>query len=82
MKTNATPCVPGTLSHTEAQLVSGPVLLELLFASPCRPTLRWLRDQQKSGRIPYYKIGQLVFFDPVAVRAAFEANRATKPTQP
>lgn len=56
----------------QPQLLSGRLLLEALFAPPCRPSLRWLQAQQKAGRIPYYKVGQLVFFDPVAVRAALK----------
>ena len=66
MKTEPTP------PPDQPQLLSGRLLLEALFAPPCRPSLRWLQAQQKAGRIPYYKVGQLVFFDPVAVRAALK----------
>jgi hypothetical protein len=45
-------------------------LLEILFADGCRPSLRWLRTQQKRKAIPSVRIGRLVFFDPDAVRAA------------
>jgi uncharacterized protein YbaR (Trm112 family) len=54
------------------QLVDGPKLLEILFQPECRPTLRWLRDQQRARRIPYVKIGRLVFFSPEQVRRALE----------
>jgi hypothetical protein len=54
------------------QLVSGEKLLETLFRADCRPTLRWLRDQQKARRIPFVKIGRLVFFNPGQVRRAME----------
>ena len=54
------------------QLVSGQKLLETLFQADCRPTLRWLRDQQKVRRIPFVKIGRLVFFCPAQVRQALE----------
>lgn len=56
----------------ESQLIDGKRLLEVLFAENCRPTLRWLRDQQKSRRIPFVKIGRLVFFNPAHVRVALE----------
>jgi uncharacterized protein YbaR (Trm112 family) len=55
-----------------SQYVNGPRLLEILFPPECRPTMRWLRDQQKARRIPFIKLGRLVFFCPAAVRAALE----------
>ena len=51
-------------------------LLEILFAEASRPSLRWLRDQQKARTIPFVKIGRLVFFDPVACKAALDAKAA------
>lgn len=66
----------------DGQFVDGDTLLKLLFPESSRPTLRWLRDQQKSRRIPYAKIGRLVFFDPAEVRAAwrqkFTVGRVSK----
>jgi uncharacterized protein YbaR (Trm112 family) len=58
-----------------SQLVDGPKLLEILFPPDCRPTLRWLRDQQKARRIPFVKIGRLVFFSPANVRTALEKKQ-------
>lgn len=58
--------------EADQQLVSGQKLLETLFQAECRPTLRWLRDQQKARRIPFVKIGRLVFFSPTQVRQALE----------
>lgn len=52
--------------------VDAPKLLEILFAAECRPSLRWLRDNQNS--IPHVRIGRLVFFDPPAVKAHFDAK--------
>jgi hypothetical protein len=49
-------------------------LLEILFDEDCRPSLRWLREKQAQRKIPFVKIGRLVFFDPVAVKAALDAN--------
>jgi len=67
--------------HTGGQLVNGAQLLEILFTPESRPSLRWLRWQQKEGRIPYVKMGQLVFFDPVAVRAAMFGTPAWEANQ-
>ena len=49
-------------------------LLETLFDESCRPSLRWLRTQQKRRAIPSCRIGRLVFFDPDAVRAALNGR--------
>jgi hypothetical protein len=51
-------------------------LLELLFDEACRPSLRWIRDQQKARSLPFAKIGRLVFFDPIACKAALDAKAA------
>jgi hypothetical protein len=57
-------------NEVETKLVDGKTLLETLFAKNCRPCLKWLRNQQRAGKIPSAKIGRLVFFDPVKVRQA------------
>lgn len=68
-----------TVPQTESGLVDGPRLLEVLFPNPaCRPSLRWLRDQQKRRVIPYMRIGRLVFFDPPRVRLALEERASVK----
>lgn len=60
-----------------AGLVDGPRLLEILFPNEaCRPSMRWLRDQQEHRTIPFVKLGRLVFFDPPGVRDAI-ARRHT-----
>ncbi|MGD1084232.1 MAG: hypothetical protein ABSA47_05690 [Verrucomicrobiota bacterium] len=61
----------------EGQLVDGKTLLENLFPKNCRPCLRWLRNQQRSGKIPSTKIGRLVFFDPEEVRQAIFQKHQT-----
>jgi hypothetical protein len=66
--------MPDTVSADE-QLVSGAELLEILFSEECRPTLRWLRDQQATHRIPFIKIGRLVFFSPSKVREALHLRK-------
>jgi hypothetical protein len=58
------------------QLVGAIELLEVLFPEKSRPTLRWLRDQCKQRRVPYRKIGHLVFFDPDEVLETWR-NRQT-----
>jgi hypothetical protein len=59
---------------TPGQLVDGPTLLEILFPEKCRPTLRWLRDQQAQRHVPFIKVGRLVFFDPTKVREQLETQ--------
>ena len=54
--------------------VDGPKLLEIIFDDDCRPSLRWLREQQAMRKLPFVKIGRLIFFDPVAVKAALDAQ--------
>jgi len=67
-------------SQTEKQnplatrYVDAEKLLEILFDESSRPSLRWIRDQQKARRLPFAKIGRLVFFDPVACKAALDAK--------
>ena len=69
-------------SQTEKQsplatrYVDAPKLLEILFDEASRPSLRWIRDQQKARRLPFAKIGRLVFFDTVACKAALDAKAA------
>jgi hypothetical protein len=50
------------------KLVDAKGLLEALFAENARPSLRWVRDQQKSRAIPFVRVGRLVFFDVPAVK--------------
>jgi hypothetical protein len=63
-------------SPLATRYVDAPKLLEILFDEASRPSLRWIRDQQKARRLPFAKIGRLVFFDPVACKAAFDAKGA------
>lgn len=55
-------------------MLSAPELLSELFAPESRPSLRWLRMQQKRRVIPSVRIGRLVFFDPDAVRRHLAEN--------
>lgn len=54
----------------DSTLVSGPELLKLLWEKPSRPSMRWLRERQKQGDLPYVKIGGKVFFDVEGVKLA------------
>jgi len=58
--------------------VDGPKLLEELFDPSCRPSLRWLREQQRRRTVPYVKLGHLVFFDVQQVRDALAKNFTVK----
>ncbi|MEO7701840.1 MAG: hypothetical protein ABIZ04_21655, partial [Opitutus sp.] len=58
-------------------------LLELVFAKEGRPSLRMLRNLQKRGVVPFYKIGRLVLFDPAEAREALGAKcRVLADTRP
>jgi hypothetical protein len=61
MNTNAS---ISTLTNAEG------LLKELFPDESARPSVRWLRNQQKAKSIPYVKWGRLVMFDPPLVRAA------------
>lgn len=81
-------CSP-VIMNANQQLVDASGLLKALFEEDCRPSLRWLRDQQKAGTIPCRRLGRLVFFDLDEVRAALAAahsehylkHLAGRPTQ-
>ena len=73
---NATASQTEKQSQPATRYVDAPKLLEILFDEDSRPSLRWIRDQQKARRLPFAKIGRLVFFDPVACKAALDAKSA------
>lgn len=50
------------------------LLAEIWPRSNSRPSLRWLREQQRKRTIPFLKIGHKVFFNPIKVRQALEKN--------
>ncbi len=63
-KSKGNEIAPATeLSHPRTQLVDAKGLLACLFSADSRPTVRWLREQQRAGTIPFYKIGRLVRFN-------------------
>jgi len=59
---------------TNNQLVDAKGLLEVLFPEDSRPSLRWVRLQQKARTIPFIRIGKFVFFDPAKVRHALNSQ--------
>ena len=61
-----------------SRYVDAPKLLEIIFDADCRPSHRWLREQQAMRKLPLVKIGRLVFFDLVAVRAALNAQAMSR----
>jgi hypothetical protein len=68
-----------TTTTTGKQLVGGKALLEILWPNPeDRPCLRWLKHQQAARRIPFIKLGALVWFDPDEVRAEIAARHTIK----
>ena len=68
----------GVSLRKEERLVGAEELLELLFDDGSRPSIHWLRDQQKARNIPYVKMGRLVFFKPSEVRKFIEQRLTVK----
>lgn len=71
--------------HSERQRALGRyvdalTLLEILFDETSRPSLRWVRDQQRNRTIPFCKIGRRVFFDPALVKAHLDARAVGRKT--
>jgi hypothetical protein len=62
-----------------ARLLDAKALLEELFPESARPSVRWLREQQKRRRIPFVKLGRLIFFDPVEVREVITTRHTIFP---
>jgi len=61
----------------QAGMVDGPRLLETLFPNPvCRPSLRWLRTNQRN--LPHVRIGRLIWFDPRLVKSHLDARAMSK----
>ena len=73
---NAIPPQTENQSPLATRYVDAPKLLEILFDEGSRPSLRSLRDQQKARTLPFAKIGRRVFFDPILVKAHFDAKAA------
>jgi len=69
------PCPPVRLH----KLLDGKGLLACLFDEESRPSLRWLHAMQAQRRIPYIKMGHLVRYDPVEVRAALAEQWTVRP---
>lgn len=59
-------------------LVDAAGLIAAIWEEGSRPSLRWLREQQKCRTIPFVKLGRRVWFDPEAVRSAMEKNFTLK----
>ncbi len=64
-----------TSTHpSDNKLVAAEGLLAALFDEASRPSLRWLRGQQKRRTIPFVKVGRFVRFDPLRVRACLDSR--------
>jgi hypothetical protein len=61
------------------KLIGPQALLETIFEPDVRPSVYWLRDQRKHGRVPFYKIGGRIFFDADEVRAKLDSFKAKGP---
>jgi len=67
-----------TEKKPDTKLTNARRLLEEVWAERARPSLRWLREQQKRNAIPHVRIAGKVFFDPVKVRQALDACAQVK----
>lgn len=65
-------------TNETTQYVDGNELLKILFSENSRPSLRWLRAQQKRRALPYVKIGRLVRFNVDQVRDALATSHTLK----
>ena len=63
----------------EAKSVDAEGLIEALFDSGSRPTVRWVRNLQTRRAIPVVKIGGLVRFRVTDVRKAIDENYTILP---
>ena len=61
-------------SQLATRYVDANQLLEVLFDEGSRPSLRWVRDQQRNRTLPFCKIGRRVFFDPLLVKQHLDAK--------
>ena len=64
----ATPSRNTGKAKGDTSLVDARGLLSAIFSEQSRPTVRWVRELQKGGKIPFYKIGHFVRFDIGEVR--------------
>jgi hypothetical protein len=67
-----------TETLTIDQLVDAAGLLAALFPESCRPSRRWLDRQKAARRIPFVKLGGLVFYNPVQVRATLAEKQTVR----
>jgi hypothetical protein len=61
-------------------LTDAPQLLAALFPhESSRPCLRTLRQWQKQRVVPFVKVGRMVLFNPLKVKAALEGKFTIEP---
>jgi hypothetical protein len=75
---NETPILIDKHNPPAARYVDATKLLEILFDEASRPSLRWLREQQKNRSIPFCRIGRRVFFDPQLVKQHLDAKATAR----
>jgi hypothetical protein len=64
------------------ELLDAQGLLERLWPDPrSRPSLRWLREQQKRKTVPYIKWGRRIFFHPADVAIAIREKLTVQPSR-
>ena len=73
-------CFSHRMSTERRNPVDAEGLLKALFPESCRPSVRWVRDQQERRTIPFVRLSRLVFFDIDQVRAAIAKHRTVEPS--
>lgn len=68
-------------AEVENKLVDAEGLLKALFPEDQRPTVRWVRTMQEKRRIPFIKLGALVYFDVEEVRKVISAKHTIAPAK-
>jgi hypothetical protein len=62
------------------ELLGAEALLERLWPDlRSRPSLRWLREQQKRKTLPYVRIGRRIYFDPRQIAQAIAEKLTIRP---
>lgn len=68
-----------TTIATIAGFVGHERLLELIWPDEkARPSVKWLHHQRANRQIPYIRVGRLIFYDPVRVKASLLSKREIK----
>jgi hypothetical protein len=63
------------MTETAPKLIDAEKLRQDLFEPDCQPSMRTIREWQRLRIIPSVRLGRLIFFDPVEVRAVLNKRK-------